>query len=245
MNHHQTSDTSGAILYKYCTAERMDILRNRQIRFTQGEQLNDIFEMKPTVDLDEKAHNRELKKLAESHNCEIEPSTREKDVALVYRTLEEALVLSLSSEWNLIPMWSYYADGHKGLVIGFNRCKQLLSDAKQVNYTNEYPVVTSGFADAIFNKHEQWRHESEWRSLRVLSCSAPDQTLCKDIHLYRFSPDTVAEVIIGHRMTASDRCMVLESLNDPEYDHVKRFEICPDQNQWRLQKRRLGAESKT
>ena len=34
-------------LYKYLSPERIDVLQNKQIRFTQPEALNDPFELKP------------------------------------------------------------------------------------------------------------------------------------------------------------------------------------------------------
>ena len=38
------------ILYKYLTTERLDVLRNREIRFTQPAALNDPFELNPFFD---------------------------------------------------------------------------------------------------------------------------------------------------------------------------------------------------
>ena len=41
--------TPPEVLYKYCSSARIDVLQCGRIRFTPPEELNDLFEMKPTV----------------------------------------------------------------------------------------------------------------------------------------------------------------------------------------------------
>ena len=48
------------ILYKYFPAERIDILENLQIRFTQPNAMNDPFEARPDFYITEEGQAREL-----------------------------------------------------------------------------------------------------------------------------------------------------------------------------------------
>jgi hypothetical protein len=41
-----------AVLHKYCSSKRIDVLEGACIRFTQPQQLNDVFEMTPIVNFD-------------------------------------------------------------------------------------------------------------------------------------------------------------------------------------------------
>ena len=90
------------ILYKYCPPERASILHEHKIAYSHRSALNDVFEMQPSVQLQFSG------KLTSPAN----------DRKIVHETLDSALVLCLSETWDNIPMWSYYADGHKGFVIG-------------------------------------------------------------------------------------------------------------------------------
>ena len=67
-------------------------------------------------------------------------------------------------------MWSYYADGHKGVCLRF-RSNDLweLGLLVPVEYRSKYPTP-SYYRDHIptlyamlGSKAEQWRHEAEWR----------------------------------------------------------------------------------
>jgi hypothetical protein len=239
---HEEHEERPRALYKYCGPDRMDVLRNRCIRFTQRQYLNDIYEMRPTVVFDEGAYTTARGKLANTHPeiRDIPVTTSAEHENAVDSTLQRALVLSLSSEWDIIPMWSYYADSHKGFVIGFNIADPFLAKStRPVTYTTTFPVMDNNFEPAIYHKFEQWKHEHEWRSLRVLEHDFPDQTLCDDTHLFRFSPDAIIEVILGNRMNEDHKCQILENLKDPAYGHVEVFEAVPDSNAWALQRKRI------
>jgi hypothetical protein len=121
-NQVQSHNVLPHVLYKYCGPERMDILRNRLVRFTQSEDLNDIYEMKPTVVFDHEAYKIARERVAENYPevPGLGPGTAEDYKEEVLLMLRRALVLSLSSAWNILPMWARYANCHSGLVIGFD-----------------------------------------------------------------------------------------------------------------------------
>jgi len=85
-------------------------------------------------------------------------------------------ILSLSEENNNIKMWSYYADWHRGICMGFefkNDCS-FFSKAKKVQYLPDYPTdsLLKEYSDnvllsAIVHKPIIWAHEKEWRIIEI------------------------------------------------------------------------------
>jgi hypothetical protein len=214
------------VLYKYCPPERADMLKSRQIAFSSRLALNDIFEMRALVDLQYPGTT----------------TSREDDDRIVSGALENIIVLCLSDAWDNIPMWSYYAGAHTGFVIGLDSAPEFCSNLGPVTYSLDYPVVDfeSGFNRPIFHKSEQWKHEREWRSFRMLAFNGKEYSHPEnnhDVYLDHFSPDLVREVFLGHRMTADTRRTLCASLCTPEYQHVCVYEAAPDDHAWRLVRR--------
>ena len=216
------------ILYKYCPPERASILHEHKIAYSHRSAINDVFEMQPSVQLQFSG------KLTSPAN----------DRKIVHETLDSALVLCLSETWDNIPMWSYYADGHKGFVIGLAAGHGFFngSRARPVTYCAEYLVVNhkAGFEAAIFNKFEQWKHEREWRSLRVLDHDDAEYSQTDNnngAYLYKFAPELVKEVVLGCRIENTTRTDLCTSLSVSEYQHVSVYEAKPDDGNWKLVRR--------
>ncbi|MCX6600505.1 MAG: DUF2971 domain-containing protein [bacterium] len=71
---------------------------------------------------------------------------------------------------NSIPMWSHYADGHKGICIEYDSEKDIgFGNVKKVNYSEEYPNTSiRDTKDEIMNKlitskARAWDYEDEYR----------------------------------------------------------------------------------
>lgn len=96
-------------------------------------------------------------------------------VKRVRAILKEQGVLTLSAISDSIPMWGYYADGHRGMCVELRRTPEntLGSTAtKPVHYTDDYPEVSffnlfehPGFLSetVMRTKSSAWKHEQEWR----------------------------------------------------------------------------------
>jgi hypothetical protein len=96
-------------------------------------------------------------------------------VARVREVLRSQGVLSLTANPNSIPMWAYYADGHRGICIEFQRSPENVlgsTATRPIHYTNAYPDVS--FFDmfeepgvlswtVMQTKSSEWKHEQEWR----------------------------------------------------------------------------------
>src|SRR5271154_115746 len=98
--------------YKYVMPERVDILENLRIRFTQVSALNDPFESFPAVRLPDGQPKGEL--FGESARIEAFQSR----IRLI--TDSTFGILSLSKTPDNVLMWSHYAKSHCGFVIEFD-----------------------------------------------------------------------------------------------------------------------------
>jgi len=110
-------------------------------------------------------------------------------------------ILSLSEVPDSLLMWSHYAAGHSGFVLGFNTEHQYFRGLKRVLYRSTRPylhVNDIDFESTFFTKSTEWAYEREWRILRPLSQA--DKTLPQapyPIHLFQFPLDAINEVIVG------------------------------------------------
>lgn len=132
-------------MYKYCHPDRVDILKNRMIRFSPPLVLNDPFELSPYIkSLASTEFTQEImtqaisELLLEYPILKTMPSSRLHEVSadwlsiflsestrsLVSNGLQNKLnnygVLCLTETRNNLLMWSHYADSHQGFVIEFN-----------------------------------------------------------------------------------------------------------------------------
>jgi hypothetical protein len=76
-------------------------------------------------------------------------------------------VLSLCESPHNMLMWSYYSDGHKGMVIGADLAEPRVK-AESVQYVEDFNIEVHqedvGRA-ILLRKHKSWRHEKEHRVL--------------------------------------------------------------------------------
>jgi hypothetical protein len=113
-----------------------------------------------------------------------------------------------------IPMWSYYADGHRGVCLRF-RSQPLYIPKWEgcmppvpVKYKRNYPKL-SFYRDSAFNrmlaliatKSHVWRHEREWRIVRR---GGPGSV--------QFNPVALDAVILGCKMPEEDKTRVEDML---------------------------------
>jgi hypothetical protein len=127
-------------------------------------------------------------------------------------------VLSLTDDPLNETMWAYYADDHKGFVVGLDSdstffnpkprepkpCGQLMN----VIYTDTAPVVyvEAGKFDipkeVFFAKTTKWSDEREWRMIKYLPMADEVKTNPdgKKIHLFDVPSDAIKEVIFGARV---------------------------------------------
>lgn len=123
-------------------------------------------------------------------------------------------ILSLSTEWNSILMWSHYGDFHKGVCYGFweNKLREsnLFGEGGLViyNQNNDYPNISpldennieNGFKETHCKAYE-WGYENEYRLFKLLFPGTLTGKPPSDKDRVRKIPDSFfAEIILGISM---------------------------------------------
>ncbi len=173
------------MLYKYLSDERIDVIENLEIRFTQPGALNDPFDSLPLIE-----ENKEKTKLIEyikneSNNLWTNIAEEEKTPAnyqLLIDTERKLIknacrkfsphslgsslaaylnkrigILSLTKNSSNLLMWSHYANSHKGYVLGFNACHEFFfKEAYDGSDTTPNNVLYTSQRNVIKNENQDF-----------------------------------------------------------------------------------------
>lgn len=226
-------------LYKYVTADRIDILQNGHFRFTQPSVLNDPFEMSADVtsvregDRDDLSFGKMVLNAAAN---------------FVRPKYGDSLgVLSLTGRPDNLLMWAHYAGEHCGFLIEFDARHKffdqraspddLLRCLQPVRYSKERPAVGwKGYALALLTKSLQWEYEQEWRMIFPLE----ESNLEKEkngvkIHLFEFPAECVRGLVLGCRMASDERQAIVDLVtSDKRYSHLLVQHARQDPNRYAL-----------
>lgn len=218
------------MVYKYVIPERIDVIENGRIRFTQAAALNDPFEMYPCFNLFNeslKEHFRNLlKREPERFNVReavlgefMLPKMVSAHTLKFQRDLGNRYpMLSLTKKRNNLLMWSHYAYAYRGFVIGFDSDSPFFHKEKprrmsplfEVKYSNKRLVLprfeeckTEEIHEQILLiKSEHWSYEEELRMFA--KPNAADVVLKGNdglpIYLFKFPPECIREIIFGRLM---------------------------------------------
>jgi hypothetical protein len=148
--------------------------------------------------------------------------------------VDKAGILSLSERCEDILMWSHYANGHRGLCLGFASSDNDLffGRALPVVYSAARPVFDPRDDDfrasekVVLTKSEHWSYEREWRITETRGKGS-----------YVFPSETLRTVIFGCRATEADKEKVRNWIKDAglgpslsqavEDNRSFRLRICP------------------
>ena len=185
------------IVYKYLHPDRVDVLRNCAIRFSQPSILNDPFEALPCFTgyrehLRQDLIRQRVEKFGpESATVALDILDLMIDAQL--HAIPEALgehfgVLSLSRTRSSLLMWGHYADSHHGFVIGFDDSNiffepgngKAIDGLRPVKYSKQRARIpgaglrqlTTGQLNTanegwFFTKSCDWKYEEEMRILAM------------------------------------------------------------------------------
>ena len=153
-------------------------------------------------------------------------------------TVPTMRILCLCERPDVPAMWGLYADSNKGVALRFDSLPAydppwLL--AKPVNYSDTLPrflrsdaIMEAGLAgpqalfdDLCYSKGTDWSHEREWRVLCFASVG--EHGLTSD---WRFSPQTLTEIILGPRISVQDR-QDISALLSADFSHVRLSQATP------------------
>ncbi|MGZ5054895.1 MAG: DUF2971 domain-containing protein [Methylobacter sp.] len=184
------------MLYKYLHPDRVDVLKNLKIRFTQPKALNDPFESMPLIylpsadqiisDFEKDCQiEKKIPELAALYESSVQKlkekaSSHSAGISIMDKINKELGILSLSKTKNNLLMWSHYADSHKGFVIGFDETHDFfhpkngqnpINNLRDVNYVSlrsvaQWETNEEAYLSIFFEKPKDWDYEKEVRVIR-------------------------------------------------------------------------------
>lgn len=219
------------VLYKYrdlSSEQRLDRVRQtiveHKVWFCSPVDFNDPFDCKVHIHFTgpTRTWERHLLEWQKKYRPELSPEQGQAEVARILNekrhedpmvlagALEEAQqafnnwgIFCLSARNDDLLMWSYYANGHRGVCLGFaHRPARPFGPALPVVYSSELPQVNYFEADHeelaranFLTKALPWKHENEWRVI--------DRRRGRGIR--QFPPESLIEVIMGSEISKEDR----------------------------------------
>ena len=236
------------VLYKYFPPERLHVLTQCLIRFSQRQVFEDVYDLRPDV---ASFGNEDaiLEFMAENPALSRHPPWLREVVA--YHVLNtpgrEAALIRQTQEWLTEPdnlgvlcltenpvsdrMWEQYTNAGHGFVVAFDTAHPTFIHLRsperigKVEYTDE-PVpdfLTRYRMNAYFQKRTQYEFEAEWRSIRGFSRFQPEDIRHpKDalpIYLAPFDPACIAVILIKSQCTVEWALRTLTAI-DARYRHV-------------------------
>ncbi len=246
-----------AIIYKYCTPDRTDVLEDSLIRFTQMTALNDPFDTLSSIaSLVEEVFRRlpaKTKADFDLNDDQIALNAQYSINDYIQRLSKEFVFLSLSREPSDLTMWAHYADSHRGFVIGFDkshrffkRSEKFRNGLRSMRYHNKrFQMSAAIFRDEsvrlaahdqiFFNKSRAWKYEKEMRVISYpgMKDCVKGEYSADPIYLFRFPPELVKEIRLGFRMSTAKREQVL-ALQQKKYPDAIVYQMHVDKYAYAL-----------
>jgi hypothetical protein len=214
------------IVFKY--TNRIEILENGTLRFTQPDQLNDPLESHPNFnELIEDIKKRNTTGLNSTTASKISNAIEETAPHVIASLLRDLNIgfLSLTNIPDNELMWSHYADSHKGFVLGFDGDHQFFKRDNPRKITGLRPVkysstriippdagfVPSDLAEVLFfTKSTDWSYEEEVRVMADLANADIKPTTLDGMYFFKFPPEALLQVIFGIKTPESVKQAVLK-----------------------------------
>jgi hypothetical protein len=163
-----------------------DIIRNDKIFVPDATKLNDPFEM-----------------LFEFNNDAEALATERLKHLMAWKNNRQSIgVISFTSTWSNLLMWSHYAQGYKGICIEFEIVSKLGDEYKVVNYKSKTRAY--GKKEIFWTKSKEWKYEKEIRFLSEYYCNS--HVPIKTIGL------SVSQVILGSNISSTDALKLIKIL---------------------------------
>jgi hypothetical protein len=109
-----------------------------------------------------------------------------------------------------LPMWSHYADNHRGICLEFSTRNEVMCSPQPVEYVSTFPLIGAYSTDPYENlrlllvKADVWKYEKEYRLIaQERGESTPDDTLMTDINFLQLSQSALMSmslVVRDHMM---------------------------------------------
>jgi len=190
-------------------------------------------------------HFTEYKKLSREELAKIDIRTPD--------TLSREMgILCLSKTRSSIPMWSYYADHHRGVVFGFNIDKfggpkywhsGFVKYRKQRVVVNPYlppasPDLKKFYYNTVFTKSAEWSHEQEYRRVFQLTDLASTRLANgqKMFYYLDIAGSAIEEIILGCRTSPDLESQIRQELHRRKitFGHIRLFRCIKHRSKYAL-----------
>ncbi len=233
------------VLYKYLPPERLHVLSDCCVRFSQRTVFEDDHELQPDYAIF--GTESEIWRYALSIGFQLKrgglpapvmvaamagsPRAQKMGIESLQKNIrvrDELGIFCLTEVTDCDQMWTEYADKGRGFIIGFDTGHIGFDQLKgrghlgKVSYSDE-PIGSAlgslwndDAVGALFRKRMKYAFEREWRSVRMLHRL---QRRAGDVFLSDFDPASVLEIIIRPHCTVEANLRQLVA-DDPRYTHV-------------------------
>jgi hypothetical protein len=208
------------ILYKYLHTNRLHVLADSRVRFSQRTVFEDDHELQPeysafgTVQEIERhilrtpsAQTPGMSPHELAQRIAADPKHQGKAIEAAVRNIKsinEMGILCLTVTARSERMWSEYADSGRGFVVAFdtshNGFRKLTHPlgAGKVSYCDKafatfLGMMENNVFDPLYRKRMKYSFEQEWRSIRLLKDL---ERYAGDVFLSPFDPTCVREILI-------------------------------------------------
>jgi hypothetical protein len=244
-----------SVLYKYYPPERLHVLTDCMVRFSQREVFDDQRDLRPEVanfgtaeeirafmDIDPVLlhYPTALKEAVIGHVL----NTPGREEELIRQTQgwltapDQFAVFCLCENSGSRRMWNQYARNGTGFVVAFDTQHPTFALLKspgligEIEYSEE-PIssfLSTYGASSFFRKRAQYRFEAEWRSVRAFNrfknVITPEDG--PTIYLAPFSPACITQILILRECSLEWKLRTLAAI-DARYRHATVTTIDPSQ----------------
>jgi hypothetical protein len=238
--------TVPSVLYKYVPPERLHVLNDCRVRFSQRTVFEDDHELQPEYAIF--GTDSEIWRYALSIGFQLKRgglsaaemvaamagSSRAQKVGIEalqknIRIRDELGIFCLTEAIICDQMWTEYAGNARGFVVGFDTAHEGFEQLKgrghlgKVSYSDE-PIGSAlgslwndDAVGALFRKRMKYVFEREWRSIRMLHRL---ERRAGDVFLSAFDPASVREIVIRPDCGVERDLQQLVA-DDSRYKHVQ------------------------
>ncbi|MBC6109915.1 DUF2971 domain-containing protein [Pedobacter fastidiosus] len=161
------------------------------------------------------------------------------DIDTFKRSCKDFGIFCLTEDPVNTLMWSYYADSHYGICIGYDTEKLISSKifgmGGKVIYRDNFPLIPlfpdenhHHFLNLFYTKWNVWSHENEYRLLHTY----------KNGKVHKIDSEFITEVILGCKFREEDKLPFAEKLIKI-YPHILVSEIKMNKEKFELEKKEV------
>lgn len=197
------------------------------------EQLSSYSDQKLTLEEFSELFSKEIKNVGGVYSAEDIAKNIYEYSWEITRRIGYGRVASFSEVWDSIPMWSYYANSHKGVCIQYDFSslnkedidnKNILQSLRKVWYSDNRPIDAKA-SYSPFVKGIDWAHEREWR-------------LFRDFGTEFVSLPCISEIYLGIKFDLEQAELLLDVVSKFN-KNINIYFMVPTKDKYRLTKKLL------